>query len=302
MLPTQLNNHHHHFGWGWHGPSPNVAPGVGAAAESAAAAAAAAATSGGGGMHPPGGMGYQHHYWDGYGRGYRRGRGGRPFFRRFVWLGIGFMGASWWYHHKQHKREELERYITDPSSFNRWCDRKQLPAAQPAAPAAVPVDFTSTPADSAVPTNGYPTTSTPSSSGWNDERWNRKWGWRACQEKKDEQRLRDEARRLSQQVVPATTSPAMASTAPAVAPTANAELKKTEGNERDEMTKLREAVEKLWEERKQTALEEQDKAKEKAREFARDKLEKLSVALETLRESLKQDGKNEPKVDEKKWV
>ncbi|KAK8844745.1 hypothetical protein IAR55_006595 [Kwoniella newhampshirensis] len=294
------------------GASANIGAGAGAGAAEAAAANFAAVHGGGGGMYPPRGPGgYYHLYHDGYHR-VRGGRGGRMFFRRFVWLGIGFVGASWYFHHKQHKKEELERFITDPRSFKTWTEKYDTHRD-------LPVDHTL--ANGSNLNNNVaatPTTATevPSAPWHSDERWRGGWGWRSCREQREEKRLREEARRLSQQqeqrstpipaqprapVVPALTAVAADSDV-RIDPTVQSSTSTAQVSENADVKKIREAVEKLWGERKQTALEEQDKAKERAREYARDKLEKLSTALESLRESLKQDAKPDPKTDDKKWV
>lgn len=64
-----------------------------------------------------------------------------------------------------------------------------------------------------------------------------------------------------------------------------------EQKETADFQSAREAVEKLWAAKRAEANEAQQRANDKAREYASERIEKLSAALERLRVSLQEDNK-----------
>ncbi|WVR03119.1 hypothetical protein IAU60_000109 [Kwoniella sp. DSM 27419] len=305
MLPSQPSNcgprwwnhpaWHSHPGGRFSWPSPATvagrpaaaaAPGaamaapITATAEAAAAAhlAHAAGPGGPGGM-PPGG------YWRGY-RGYGygyRGFGRGRFFRRFFWFGLGAWVGVAWYKHRQQKKEEFHRYLAmaPPAHPNQPAGRSDLPNY-----------IDNTPVDHTAAAKGVLDPSTDIKRwGWHDER---RWGWRhACERRREA----EAARRLAETEKPQAEAGHVLETAggQSGSPIVTADTT-------DEMSKIKEAVERLWAEKKREAVSAQEIANERAKDFAREKLDKLSLALETLRESLKQDAAAKADKDDKKWV
>lgn len=119
----------------------------------------------------------------------------------------------------------------------------------------------------------------------------RRWGWRTCRERKmEERRLREEALRSQAQAQPDSSNSVSQDAA-------HVEQKETE------FQSIREAVEKLWSEKRAEANEAQKRANDKvssswfyinqrqavadsylqAKEYATERLEKLTAALERLR-------------------
>ncbi|TYJ57446.1 hypothetical protein B9479_001763 [Cryptococcus floricola] len=269
MNPTQTNTFHHrwshhpdldyHFSHRFRWPAAPVEGASGAAAN-AAAEGAAGLGSGGGAQPPPRGpYGGYHHYYE---RGPYRRWGRRP--SRFIWFGIGAITATVWYKHHHERKNDLEKFITDPQCWSRY--PRTLPPPPTETPTASGTPAVPSPAPSA--TDSLPKRD---SSWWRDDE-KRHAGWRAWKEQKmEEHRARHEAKAVQAQAPVDTTSSA------------------TSG-ETAEFKSLREAVEKLWAE-KTAADGNAQKVNDQAREYASEKLEKLSVALENLRESLKVDDK-----------
>ncbi|OWZ59931.1 hypothetical protein C356_00493 [Cryptococcus neoformans c45] len=284
MNPTQPNSWHrrwlahpdfhysisHRFRWPAYpveGPAVASSAAAGAAnpanagaAGVAEGAAANAAFGAGGGLPPRGPYGGYHHYYDGrYPYGRRFGR--RPFLRRFFWFGLGIGAATIWHRHHDQKRQDLERFITDPKCWTSKHHRHHLPVT--------PVDSTAAAATTAIPLDSNNINPSYEASPRDDRR---QWGWRACRERKmEERRLREEALKYQAQAQ----SNASTSASPDAAP--------AEQKEVADFQSAREAVEKLWAEKRAEANEAQKRANDKAREYASERLEKLSAALERLR-------------------
>ncbi|OCF38611.1 hypothetical protein I317_07601 [Kwoniella heveanensis CBS 569] len=276
--------------------------GVGAAAShlgaaEGAAAAANFASHAAGGVPPRGPWGgHYHHYYQGgpFGRGYGRGWGRRPVLKRVFWFGLGaWIGVSWYKRH-QEKKAEFNRQLADPNSPLREVIRdlnRPYPAPSYPNPAgmATPVDHTPYPVQPSASAAQPAPMNTPappiptSTDNYNDRRWGwpehseRKWGWRHHRHQERAQQARQEAE-----------------TAAAAA--------QEESRRTSTATPIQEAVERLWEEKKRDAAQAQETANDRAKEYAREKLDKLSAALETLRESLKQDQAAKVAKEDKKLV
>jgi hypothetical protein len=72
-----------------------------------------------------------------------------------------------------------------------------------------------------------------------------------------------------------------------------------------EMARIRASAEAIWAERSRDAKEMSALAEERARVYAAEKLERLSAALDRIRESLSDDGRQRPpppKDDSKRMV
>ncbi|WOO78648.1 uncharacterized protein LOC62_02G002188 [Vanrija pseudolonga] len=282
---------------GWQASSSGAA-GASAGASAAGAASAAAGAGGGGGFPPP--NAHYHNYYGG--RYYRPRRFG--FGRRFVWFGLGAMAATWWISHKTHHDERRKLWHQEmrdrhpnaafpeaqpPYKFD-WTshrpafpcsERARAPPAEPATPAvAIPTEFPKpAPVVAAVPVPEPAIVAAPvvaaapaAQAPVADDKPRRSWGWRA---RRREQAEREKAERDA--------ATAAAAATPAVVP-------------EDEMARIRESVERLWEERVREGREAQARAEDAAREYARDKLDRLSSTLDRLRETLDQpktgsDGK-----------
>ncbi|WRT63243.1 uncharacterized protein IL334_000146 [Kwoniella shivajii] len=323
MLPTQpLNcgkrwwappdvNYNFNSRFAWPSPHPSVAEaaaasgamgGAGAAtgaAEGAAANFASHAAAGGaGGMPPRGPWGHQPHYYDGYSRYGRYGRrwGRRPGFGRLTWLLIGIGGTAWYFKHKEHRKEEFQKYLSDPSSVSQpdtqknWgrqnhCRHRPLAASQQLA------DVNTSHNHSTIPTS-FPEQSDEDKMAW---------GWGAWRERKA---AREEAWRRSRQDKEQFPKEAVQTNMPQEKPQAKAaEMSATTmPTEGEEMSKIKEAVEKLWEEKKQDTFSAQAAANEKTKEYARQKLDKLSSAIEALKEWVKEEDAEKLQKAEKKWV
>ncbi|KAL1407310.1 hypothetical protein Q8F55_006731 [Vanrija albida] len=279
---------------GWQASSSGAA-GAAGASSGAASAASAAAGAGGGGFPPHGPHGPHYHNYYG-GRYYRPRRFG--FARRFVWFGLGAMAATWWIHHKTHFDERRKLWHQEmrerqaamanapafpesqpPYRYDWTSHRPAFPCSEraPAAPAtapaaAIPTEFPK-PAEAPATPVAEPVVAAvpaPAPSPATEERQRRSWGWRA--------RRREQAEREKTERDAATAAAAATPAAP-VSP-------------EDEMARIRESVERLWEERVREGREVQSRAEERAREFAREKLDRLSSTLDRLRETLaEQDAK-----------
>ncbi|WVF66568.1 hypothetical protein IAT40_001308 [Kwoniella sp. CBS 6097] len=304
------------------------------AAEGAAAAAnfASHAAGGAGGVPPRGPWGGQyHHYYQGgpFGRGYGRGWGRRPILKRVFWFGLGAWIGVGWYKRHQEKKAEFNRQIADPNSPLREVIRDlnrpyPVPATYPNPAGATPIDHTPfpTPAQAQpLPMNTSVPTLMPVSNdnerkwGWHDNS-ERRWGWRhhRYHERKEQQQRQQEADAAvaaAQEEARRASGPASVQMDSYQTPSTHVEqvsqptythTDTTASAEQGEMSKIREAVEKLWEEKKRDAAHAQETANERAKEYAREKLDKLSAALETLRESLKQDQAAKVVKEEKKLV
>ncbi|WVW81303.1 hypothetical protein I302_103294 [Kwoniella bestiolae CBS 10118] len=317
MLPTQPSNHwwgHHHvdyqhrFGW----PAP---PAEAGAAAGAVEGAAAAAGAGAGGVPPRGPWGY-HHYYDGYGR-YGRRWGRRPG-GRLVFLLIGIGGTAWYFKSKEYRREYERRMIegSSPSSSpshnagpGGWGGHCRWSQQRYQSPPPPPVDHT-TYTNTAIEQPTIPT-SFPSQSQETEEVSNRPaWGWKNWKERKAarEEAWKAAREKYFQRLEGGPQSPQAVQSVPSE----KAKAQDSEvsypvnqqwqgGEELGDMKRLREIVEKLWEERKGEKIG-QESANDKAKEYAREKLDKLSAALDTLRESLKKDAESKTKEADRKWV
>ncbi|WWC57623.1 uncharacterized protein I303_100155 [Kwoniella dejecticola CBS 10117] len=303
-----------------------------AASNLASHATAAGAGAGAGGIPPRGPWGYHHHYYNGYGRyGRRFGRGPRG--GRLFWLLIGVGGTAWYFKHQEHKKEHERRLIegtglslsqsqspmqaqsqfpsqTDSSrpawGWNRQCGHRQL-GSPPTSAFTAGISSNQDQADHSV------------STATNGEDEKMAWGWGSWKERKlarEEawRKARAQAQQEKAQFQVQVQEPLVSSS-----PTQNAETQAPTMSQRNssntshatdntavsdggEMNKIKEAVEKLWEEKKRDALLAQENANDKAKEYARDKLDKLSAALETLRESLKVEAQEKAQKADKKWV
>ncbi|KGB75599.1 hypothetical protein I307_00720 [Cryptococcus deuterogattii 99/473] len=292
MNPTQPNSGHrrwfahpdfhysisHRFRW----PSyPAEGPAVASSAATGAAntvsagaagvaegAAASGAFGAGGGFPPRGTYGGYHHYYDGrypYGRPFGR----RPFLRRFVWFGLGIAAATIWHRHHEQKRHGLERFITDPKCWSGMHHHRPVPAT--------PVDFNASATTTTPPLDSNPINPSYQDSPTDDRR---RWGWRTCRERKmEERRLREEALRSQAQAQSDSSN------------SGSHDAAHVEQKETADFQSIREAVEKLWSEKRAEANEGQKRANDKAKEYAAERLEKLTAALERLRVSLQEDSK-----------
>lgn len=278
---------------GWQASSSGAA-----GASAGASAAGAAAGAGGGGFHPP--NAHYHNYYGG--RYYRPRRFG--FARRFVWFGLGAMAATWWINHKMNKDERRKLWHQEmhdrqaamnnarafpeaapPYKFDWTSHRPAFPCSEraPATPpeqatpaVAIPTEFPKpaavAPAPVPEPVVVAPVVAAPAPAAQApvaEERSRRSWGWRA---RRREQAEREKAERDA-------AAAAAAAATPAVVP-------------EDEMARIRESVERLWEERVREGREAQARAEDAAREYARDKLDRLSSTLDRLRETLAEQPKS----------
>ncbi|KAK6904746.1 hypothetical protein I204_06654 [Kwoniella mangroviensis CBS 8886] len=317
MLPSQPLNHGRYW-WGspldysrfaWAAPPPP--PAAAEAAVGAAEGAAVHLASGAAGGIPPRGPwgGYHHHYYDGYGR-YGRRWGRRPG-GRLIFLLLGIGGTAWYFKAKEHGREYERRMIESSSSSNntlpsgspgqhewgrghcRWNQRYQSPPSPSA-----PVDH-----ETPIYTNAGSPQIQPQATA-DDSKM--AWGWKSWKERKQ---AREEAWKAAretyfQQLQSTPSLPPSSVLSQEEIKAQNPEMSSSSNNYKGEMNNLREVVERLWEEKRGDAKVVQDNANEKAKEYAREKLDKLSAALGTLRESLKKDSdtKGRESESEKKWV
>ncbi|WVQ94179.1 hypothetical protein IAU59_001257 [Kwoniella sp. CBS 9459] len=315
------------------GTAAGAASHLGAAEGAAAAANFASHAAGGAGGAPPRGPwgGHYHHYYQGgpFGRGYGYGRGWgrRPILKRVFWFGLGAWIGVGWYKRRQEKKAEFNRQIADPNSPLRDVIRDlNRPYPAPTATATqspsgtTPIDHTPYPAQAQpVPVN--PAVPMPAASNNEEKKWGwhdhneRRWGWRhrryhewQQQQKKQEADAAAASAKEEARGAAGAASIQMDAYEP---PAAHIEqvpqpiLARRDTNaqaEQSEMSKIREAVEKLWDEKKRDAAYAQETANDRAKEYAREKLDKLSAALETLRESLKQDQAVKVAKEDKKLV
>lgn len=246
-------------------------------------------------MHP--GMMYPHHH------AYRFRRFG--VFRRFFWFGAGAAVATWYYNKQQRIAAAESGGIDGHRGWHQaWharANQQQQPQHQsipidhvPASTATASPTMQATlyaPQDSSVPSPSItPAASQAEVNNTNAE--GRHWGWRARQRMREqrEQQVRAEAAAQTQDgAQQVSTGTASDGTAGSMTQT-----------EQDEMARIREAVDRLYAEKMRDVKSMQEQANEKAKEYARVKIDQLSVALETLRQSLKKE--EDFKVTEKKLV
>ncbi|RSH83964.1 hypothetical protein EHS25_005208 [Saitozyma podzolica] len=321
MQPTPSPSHwHYSFKHKFSFP-PGAIPEASAAATGAAEAAGAAAGAArfaAGGAIPP--HLAQYHY---YGNGYPYRRWGRGFgMRRLFWFGLGIGAATLWIRHKERCRER-ERYLATGvpgtmSEQERWkwqhgwyrsvptqAQTSTHPQSQNHINEAHPI----MPIAPLASTTAYPTTTTTTTPNPPEQDSTRRWGYsyrraRRLEAERERERERAAAASAATEVPLPTTTSGLAPTDSATSlPTSQAAGAGASGSigADEEMRKLREAVEALWAEKKRGVVEAQEKANEQAKEFAREKLDRLSHALEALRDSL---GQNQPKQppQEKKLV
>ncbi|WWC90166.1 uncharacterized protein L201_005099 [Kwoniella dendrophila CBS 6074] len=319
MLPTQPINcgrnwwaphidYHMNSRFAWPTvPTPQVAEAAAATGAMAGATNAAAATGAagagamGGGLPPRGPWGYHHHqYYDGYsryGRRFgRRGRGGR-----LLWLLVGVGATAWYFKHKE-RRREYERVVAQgglPEQQGPWGwhhhhhQYRHQPITPTPTPAPAPVSAPPLDQSGGIP-NTFPAADNEKMA----------WGWKSWKERKlarEEAWKQAQAQAQEKQFQKENDQPLLSSKKTSEAQTSNVSEVPSETSE---MNRIKEAVEKLWEEKKRDALVAQETANEKAKEYAKEKLDKLSFALDTLRESLKNDVEKKQRVEEteKKWV
>ncbi|ORY26503.1 hypothetical protein BCR39DRAFT_560540 [Naematelia encephala] len=323
MLPSQVNlcggrsawtapnldySFKHSFTWP---PSGSVGEAAASVAENAAAGAAAAtsgfASSGGSGHIPP--RGTMHYNYQGGFRGpWMRPRGFGM--RRFIWFGLGVWAAGAYYRHKERKEERL-RYLTE----SRLPEQEQVIRGGPGGsqwqyerPTAFrrPAEFdsssprfepTSTSTSSPAPPAEISTilSSLPKQQQqqqqqqqYDAESGRNGWGWGSHHRRRKEERLRRREAEITESQIQA-----------GVTSVSNVQQQQQEDGETAEMMRMKEAVAALWAERKRVTDAVQERANEKAKEYAREKLDTLSAALETLRESLKADTSSKGSSDRK---
>ncbi|ORX35067.1 hypothetical protein BD324DRAFT_633786 [Kockovaella imperatae] len=284
MIPSQPQLHHgrwgvppyfdYHFKHSFSGP--HVPPSTGEAAAHLASNAGAEANAAAYARN------LQYHHY--YGRGWGRPRLG--FGKRMIWFGLGALAATWYYKHQEREKRWRDRSIAYPQTgpnvqFNgaepahetgRWRHFEWVSPQKPAysypippnAPSLTPATAVdSTPAASAVLTElkQSPLAATPvvEPSPAAAEDRSHSWGWGSRRRRRREEQEAREAAEAAR------------------------------GSDEQEMKRIKEAVQAVWEDKKASVLQSQDQLNEQARQYAKQKVEKLSVALEALRESLESE-------------